>query len=73
MRRSLGWRWEDEPACGAEHEIAVMVDVPGVGYARPMFSKAVRCARRAGHKDWHSCDDASWDPNAAVSGKWEAA
>lgn len=45
-----GWRRPEEPQCEATHE------------ARPMFRKAVRCERRAGHKDWHCCDDASWAP-----------
>lgn len=57
-----GWRRPEEPQCAATHEAVAMVEVPGVPYARPMFRKAVRCERRAGHKDWHCCDDASWAP-----------
>jgi hypothetical protein len=55
-----GWRRKEEPGCFAEHDAHVMVQVPGTGYAKPMFSKRVRCERRKGHKGWHSCDNASW-------------
>jgi hypothetical protein len=72
-RKSLGWRWSDEEPCGAERSMPVMVEVPGVGYARPMFSTTVRCERKKGHKDWHCCNEASWSPDAVGSEAWSAA